>query len=243
MADEQIDLTIFVACYNEEENIVATLDTVVAACREVGCKFEIVIVDDASTDRSVEIIQDYRKKHKDVPIILKMNPHNEGLGNNFAEAAFLGHGTWYRLVCGDNVEPKETLVKIFSQMGKAEMIIPYRPQDVAGRGWSRRFISRSFTSLVNLVSGHKLHYYNGMPLTRRFYVMRWHSNTHGFGFQADLITRLLDRGVSYIEVPVSGQEREKGASKALTLRNFCSVAHSLLTMLIRRVSKIVYGRS
>ena len=241
MAEKEIDLTVFVACYNEAENITATLDTVVAACREVNCSYEIVIIDDASRDRSVEIITEYSSAHPDVPIVLKVNPQNEGLGNNFAEAAFIGHGTWYRLVCGDNVEPKETLVNVFSQMGKAELIIPYT--DKAIRTPMRRLISQTFTGIVNLISGHNLHYYNGLPLTRRYYVMRWHSNAHGFGFQADLVTRLLDRGYSYIEIPVVGQERVAGNSAALTFKNFCSVGHSLLTLLIRRISKVVYGRS
>jgi hypothetical protein len=173
---------------------------------------------------------------------LKVNEANEGLGNNYAEAAFIGHGKWYRLVCGDNVEPKETLVKVFSQAGQADLIIPYRP-DESSRSGFRQLVSKSFTGLVNFTSGHHIRYYNGLPLTRRYYVMRWHSNAHGFGFQADLITRLLDRGVSYLEIPVTGHERAAGNSTALTLRNLGSVAHSLLTLVIRRLSKIVYGRS
>jgi glycosyltransferase involved in cell wall biosynthesis len=241
MLEKEIDLTVFVACYNEAQNIVETLDTVVAACTEVGCTYEIVIIDDASRDDSVAIIEKYRADHPEAPIILKVNEQNEGLGNNFTEAAFIGHGTWYRLVCGDNVEPKETLVKIFSHIGKAELLIPYT--DKAIRTPFRRLVSHTFTGLVNLISGHNLHYYNGLPLTRRYYVMRWHSNAHGFGFQADLVTRLLDRGLSYLEIPVQGQERTAGSSAALTFKNFCSVAHSLLTLLIRRVSKVLYGRS
>src|SRR6266446_733610 len=226
MAEEEVQLTVFVACYNEEPNIQQTLETVVAACREAKISFEIVVIDDASKDRSVEIIQAFQKSHPDVRLILKVNSANEGLGNNYAEAAFLGHGTWYRLVCGDNVEPKETLVKIFSQIGKAELLIPYSGK--ATRTPFRRLVSQTFTWLVNVISGHNLHYYNGLPLTRRYYVMRWHSNAHGFGFQADLITRLLDRGVSYLEIPVEGHERAAGKSTALTLRNLGSVAHSLL---------------
>lgn len=132
-------------------------------------------------------------------------------------------------------------MKIFSQIGKAELIIPYT--DSAIRTPFRRFLSKAFTGIVNLISGYNLHYYNGLPLTRRYYVMRWHSNSHGFGFQADLIARLLDRGLSYLEIPVVGQERAAGSSAALTFKNFGSVSHSLLTLLIRRISKVLYGRS
>jgi glycosyltransferase involved in cell wall biosynthesis len=240
MEDEKIDLTVFVACYNEQENIAPTLDTVVEACTEVGITYEIVVIDDASHDRSVKIVEAYKREHPNVRIVLKVNARNEGLGNNYAEAAFIGRGEWYRLVCGDNVEPKETLVKVFSQIGKADLIIPYRP-DESGRSALRRLVSKTFTALVNLTSGRNIRYYNGLPLTRRYYIMRWHSNAHGFGFQADLITRLLDRDVTYLEVPVEGYERASGKSSALTLRNLGSVAHSLLTLLIRRVSKVVYG--
>jgi hypothetical protein len=72
--------------------------------------------------------------------------------------------------------------------------------------------------------------------------MRWHTNYRGFGFQADMITRLLDEGFSYIEVPVTAQERTKGSSKALTLRNFFSVAHTLVDLFIRRIGRITRHR-
>lgn len=239
--EKEIDLTLFVACYNEAENIRGTLDTIKAACSEVGCSYEIVIIDDASKDRSVEVIKEYLKEHPEMPVILKINPQNEGLGHNFVDAAFIGHGTWYRLVCGDNVEPKETLVKVFREIGNAELLIPYHTGVIERSIW-RKLLSKGFTALVNLIAGHKIQYYNGLPLTRRYYVMRWHSNSHGFGYSADLITRLLDRGVSYLEVPVVAQERTAGKSSAITFKNFCSVGNSLLTMFVRRVSKILYGR-
>jgi hypothetical protein len=163
------------------------------------------------------------------------------LANNYAEAAFLLRSKWYRLICGDNVEPKETLVTIFKELGTAEMLIPYNIE-IRGRAESRKAISKAYTALVNFLGGFKLHYYNGMVVTRREYVMRWHSNSHGFGFQADLLTRLLSRGLSYKEIAVYGQERQAGNSKALTFRNFASVAHSLQNIVVRRVSKLLYGQ-
>lgn len=239
--EQPFQLGLFVACYNEEENITATLETVVAACREVGMSFQIVVIDDCSRDRSVENVKEFGRLHPDVPLTLYVNARNEGLANNYAEAAFLLRSEWYRLICGDNVEPKETLVTIFKELGTAEMLIPYNIE-IRGRAQSRRIISKAYTALVNFVSGFKLHYYNGMVVTRREYVMRWHSNSHGFGFQADLLTRLLSRGLNYKEIAVYGQERQAGNSKALTFRNFASVAHSLQNIVIRRISKLLYGQ-
>ena len=238
----ECDITLFVACFNEEQGIIATLETMLAALKDVGCSYDIVIIDDASTDHSVDLVRGFQDEHPDEPITLYVNETNQGLGANFAEGAFRGRGKYYRLVCGDNVESKETLVSALRQLGQADIILTY-PAEVRGRSWFRKAVSRTYTSLVNTLGGHSIRYYNGLPINLRYNVMRWHSNSHGFGFQADLITRLLDLQASYIEVPVVQEERAGGSSKAFTFRNICSVAHSLLEILIRRVAKFVHPQS
>jgi hypothetical protein len=73
--------------------------------------------------------------------------------------------------------------------------------------------------------------------------MRWHPNTRGFGFQADILCLLLDQGFSYKEVPVRTVERKgSGSSRALTFKNMLSVAHTLVDLVFRRISKSVYRR-
>ena len=233
------DLSLFVACYNEEEGIIPTLDTVVAATTEVGISYDIVIMEDCSTDRSVELIVDYLRRHPDLPITLYVNEVNQGVGANYAEAAFRCRGKYYRMICGDNVESKEALVTIFRRVGEADMIIPY-PADTTFRGPFRRGVSRTFTVIVNLLSGYRIRYYNGLAVHFRYNVMRWHSNSHGFGFQADLITRLLDLKATYVEVPVYPNERAGGETKAFKFRNLCSVGHTLLEIWVRRLGKLVY---
>jgi glycosyltransferase involved in cell wall biosynthesis len=231
----ECDLTLFVACYNEEQNIVPTLETVLAALGEFPFTWEIIIIDDASRDRSVAVVEQFLKEHPGLPIRLYVNPANRGLGENFVEAAFRGRGKYYRLICGDNVEPKETLVEVFRQLGRADLVLFY--QDCTGKALSRRVLSRCYTALINFLSGYRVRYYNGLPLHVRYHVMRWHTNTHGFGFQADLVTRLLDQGCSYREVLVKTLERRAGASKVLTIRNICSVGHTVLSVLFRRLGQ------
>lgn len=237
---QTVFLSLFVACYNEESNIVGTLETLAAAASKTVPSYEMLVVDDGSKDGSVAKVRQFMSAHPDLPIRLLINPRNEGVANNYAEAAFRGRGEWYRMICGDNVESEETLAAIFGAIGEAEMLIPYYKEH-PGRAPHRRIISKLYTALVNFLSGYRLHYYNGMPLTRRAYAMRWHSNSHGFGFQADLVTRLLALGASHKEVGVIGRERVGGKSSALTFRNLASVTHSLQNIAIRRVSKWLYG--
>jgi glycosyltransferase involved in cell wall biosynthesis len=230
------DITFFVACYNEEENIVDTLDTLTAALAESDCTWEIIVVDDGSTDRSAEIILRYLDEHQGLPIYCKVNKKNKGLAQSFVDAAFLGRGKYYRLICGDNAEPKETFVTILKHLGEADILIPYQ-LECKGKSLSRRTLSKVYTWLINTLSGYRIRYYNGLAVHLRYNVMRWHTDSRGFGFQADLITRLLDEGFSYVEIPVMARERTKGQAKAINWRNFFSVGHTLLEVFIRRLAR------
>jgi glycosyltransferase involved in cell wall biosynthesis len=231
----EVDLTLFVACFNEEKNIRGTLETVRQALAEFRFTWEIIVIDDCSTDLSVAVIREYMTGHPDLPIYLKINETNRGLGYNFTECAFLGKGTYYRLVCGDDVEPLETFRTVFGALGKADMVLCR--QTCSGRTTFRRALSRAYNWLVNTIGNYDIAYYHGLAMHRRYNVMRWHSRSEGFGFQADLITRLLDQGVPYIEVETKARERETGHSKALHFGNFLSVAHMFQELLIRRVKR------
>ena len=234
-------LSLFVACYNEQDNIIGTLETLVEALRNTVPSFDIIVVDDASKDETVPRVRNFMAEHPELPVRLLLNGHNEGVATNYAEAAFRAKGEWYRMICGDNVEPVETLEAIFKAVGKTEVVVPYTVE-IRGRSTFRRLLSKAYTALVNAISGYRMHYYNGLLVTRTDYVRRWHSNSHGFGFQADLLTRLLSKNLTYEEVPVYGNERLTGESKALTMRNLASVAHSLQNVAIRRISKAFYGQ-
>jgi hypothetical protein len=126
------------------------------------------------------------------------------------------------------VEPKETLVTVFGQLGRADIIVPYHPK-VPGKSEFRHRLSQIYTHLVNLLSGYRIRYYNGLAAHLRYNVMRWGPYSFGFGFQAELITRLLDEGATYIEIPVVATHQDKGgANSALNLKNYLSAGHTLL---------------
>jgi len=234
-----LDLTIFISCYNEETYIAGTIETVRAALKDVGgISYEIIIIDDCSTDRSPDIVQEYIGTHPDERILLRRNKVNRGLAQNYFDAAFIGKGKYYRLICGDDAEPKDTMVSVFREIGQADMLIPYYVTS-EGKSLYRRMLSRAYTSLVNAISGFRLHYYNGLPVHLRYNVMRWHPNTRGFGFQADIICMLLDQGFTYREVAVKTVERKGGESQALTFKNMLSVTHTIIDIILRRISNRV----
>jgi glycosyltransferase involved in cell wall biosynthesis len=242
VTDNALDLTIVIPCLNEEKLIGATLDTVAAAMGELPHTYEILVIDDGSTDRTATVVENYAREHPDVPVHLHRNPRNRGLTRSYVDGAFLGRGKYYRLVCGDNPESKEALLSIFQGLGRADMVIPYHSA-VEGKPWLRRTLSQSYTKLVSALSGYRIHYFNGCALHLRYNVMRWGPYSFGFGFQAELITRLLDEGATFIEVPISAHHIEKSAkNSAINFGNFLSVGHTLLEIFIRRLRKRVFHK-
>jgi glycosyltransferase involved in cell wall biosynthesis len=237
---EEIDLTLFVPCLNEEKRVGPTLATIEAALAETGHSYEVIVVDDGSTDGTAAVVEAFCRDHPQTPVRLHRNTRNLGLSRSFVDTAFRGRGRYYRLVCGDDVESKESLVTILREIGNADVIIPYFLQ-LPGKSASRRLISRTYTVLVNLISGYSIRYYNGCALYRRAQVMRWSPYNYGFAFQADLLTKLLDEGASFREIPLIGFHLTKDRGSPLNLRNFISTGHTLFEIMLRRIRRIIYG--
>jgi len=233
-------LTFFVSCYNESEHIRETLDTICAAATAVGLSFEVVVIDDGSSDDSREVVREYISAHPDAKIVLRANRKNKGLAQNYIDGAFIGMGKYYRLICGDNAESAESVIAVLKAIGEADCIVPYYVE-IEGRSLGRRVLSKTYTFIINTITGNKIHYYNGLAVHLRHNIMRWHTNTKGFGFQAEILCLLLDLGFSYKEVPIVAQEKRVGKSNALGARNLLSVAHTIIEIANRRISSFVYS--
>ena len=230
-----IDLTLLISCYNEEEFIEDTLRVVVQALEQTDITYEILVIDDCSKDRSPAIVKQFILTHPNINISLRENIKNKGLAQNYVDGAFIGKGKYYRLICGDNAEPTETIVKVLSFLGQADIIIPYYTS-AEGKSCSRLLISKCYTNIINTISGNKIKYYNGLQIHLRNNVMRWHPNTRGFGFQAGLLCLLLSMGFSYKEVSCITIERRGGKGNALTWKNMRSVIHTIISVFLRRVA-------
>jgi len=238
---DQFDITLFVSCYNERDFIIATLETVRRAMTGLGLTYDIVIIDDASRDGSAKKIRQYIVEHPDSNIVFRQNAVNKGWAQNYVDSTFIGRGRYHRAICGDNSEMEATIRAVLRPLGEADIIIPYYVE-VRDKRLFRHVVSSTYTFLVNLLSGNSLRYYNGLPVHRRYNVMRWHSDTRGFGFQADILCLLLGQGATYKEVGLSAVEQRPGVSTALTCKNLLSVAHTLSDILLRRISNRIHGQ-
>jgi glycosyltransferase involved in cell wall biosynthesis len=235
-----VEITFFIPCYNEAENIVAAICTILTTMSQETLGYEIIIIDDASSDDSVKVIKEFIGANPDLPIYLYEQTENQNLGFNFAEAAFLAKGKYFKQLNGKNDTSVEDLKRLLGKIGTADIILPY--YDFSQRALYRRLFSSVYLYLVNIINGRRIRYYNGLPIFLRQDVLRWHARTHGYGYQAMLISRLLQEGRSFVEIKVNFYERQQGKSKIFRLCNFFAVLYSLIEILAIRLSGLCYRR-
>ena len=66
---DELDLTIFIPCRNEEGNIGRTLNEIVEALKPYPYTYELIVADDASRDSSIAEIEAFMAAHPQVRIV------------------------------------------------------------------------------------------------------------------------------------------------------------------------------
>ena len=236
---QDIDISFFIPCLNEEDNIGKTIQSVVDVMKNMNMEYEILVVDDNSSDNTIEKVTEEIDKNKEIKINLIENSITKGLGRNYFLTSHKAMGKHYMLINGDAAETNETIRDLVSETGNEDMIIPYFGKNDT-RVRFRRLLSISFTFLVNLLSGNKIKYYNGPVLHKTENVKIFRSETIGFAYQAELICYLLNEKTTYLEIQVENSDRETGVSKAFTIKNILSVGNALFHILLRRIVYLIY---
>jgi glycosyltransferase involved in cell wall biosynthesis len=195
--------------------------------------YEIFIFDDNSTDRSVDLIEDFIKRHPESSMTLIRNSKAVGLAQNFINAAIVGKGKYLKLVTGCNYEPKEAIQLAIKNLGTADVVLLYFDDK---RGFFKEKVSALYTKIVNLLSGYSIHYYHNVSLILREDMLRYHPSGNGYGFLAEFVTILLNAGKSCNEVYTPYWNLPAGhSSNSLRIRNFLPVFHSLMNILLNRI--------
>lgn len=225
MNQHPLEITFFVPCFNESLHIEKTLLAILDLMKIKPFSYEVLVVDDASTDNSPAIVTQFCQNHPAAPVILHRNTANRGLGYNYLHSADFAKGRYYMLVNGDNDIPKESLSGILDQLHNADIIIPY-VENQGDRPWIRQIISHLFTFVVNILSGNRIKYYNGPVIHLTDNIRKLRPETMGFGYQAELLCRALQLGYSHIEVSFRCVVQKKTHLAAFRLKNILAVCAS-----------------
>ena len=238
---KNITLSIFVPCLNEERNINDALSNIKEGVQ--GINYEILVTDDASKDKTIEVIEKFKNDNPNLNIRIFRNESCKGYGFNYFASAHKAAGKYYLNLSGDACESPETIKKIINNIGKADIIMCYPDFSCRSvffdakdkQSFIRRVISRLFVNGIYLITFNNMKYYNGPTIHLLENVKLYRKISVGFGFQAELITFLLTLNKTYKEVSVDTIERRSGTSKAITLNNILNVCKSIMIIFFNQM--------
>jgi dolichol-phosphate mannosyltransferase len=218
-------LSVIIPAYRESENILGTLENVTAALAPLGLVYEVLVIDDGSTDGTGAIVTANLGRFPHVRLLT--NERNMGFGWTYrrgVEAAALDHIV---MVHGDNAWGAATLRDLFSRVGEADIIVGYTRDMWRSRTWTRTIISKAFTAVVNAITRRGLTYYNGLQVHLAPVLKGMRIESSGYGFQAEVLVKALRATRTVIEVPMDLTERAKGESKAFRMKNVVDVLRTI----------------
>jgi len=117
-------LSIFLPAYNEEGNIATTIIDAKNAAQAVTSKYEIIVVDDGSRDRTAEVVHELQKFDHNIRLI--SHKTNRGYGAAVKTGLKACKMDWIFFTDSDGQFHYDELRKFVNVCDKADLIIGYR---------------------------------------------------------------------------------------------------------------------
>ncbi len=115
-----MQFSIVIPIYNEQDNITILLDEIINSLKDQKFSYEVIIVDDASNDKSVSKINDYKKNNK-ISINLILNKKN--LGQSFSTISGIKASKYSTIITidGDGQNNPSDILKLINTFKKSNL--------------------------------------------------------------------------------------------------------------------------
>ena len=207
-------LLIFVIAYRAEKTLTGVLSRIPPTIFE-GFDCEILVVDDASTDRTFEIGHEWKSDHPEIRMTVLRNDYNQGYGGNqkvgYTYAIENGFD-FVAMVHGDGQYAPEELPRLMEPLatGKADAVLGSRMMEkgAARKGGMPLYKyvgNRILTGLQNfLLSASLSEYHSGYRLfaVSTLKALPFRLNANDFHFDTEIIIQLLNGGFRVAELPI-----------------------------------------
>ncbi len=222
-----VELSIVIPAHNEEGRILECLEKVTRMFRRA----EIIVSEDGSTDATVEIVESFRKKWKNIRLL--KNGKKLGKGGGLIRGLLAAHGEKIVFMDADcSVEPSE-IRNLVDALDNADIAIGSRAMPGARilvqPPLSRRITGRVFNTMVNLLFGLNCSDTQcGFKALTRNAVRKIIPGLVSRGFEVDveILARAKKMGLGVVEVPVDW--KYKGDSKVNVMRESVSMLAGIL---------------
>lgn len=207
-------LVVVVPCYNEEENIEATVEDIFRGAAQADLEVVALLIDDGSKDATREKIEALCARDPRCHSLI--HPKNLGIGRSILDGvAWCLPDDWVTVQPGDNEFIFSSIISFLEDRHEYDLILGYFQNPIV-RPISRRLASAVFTELVNFTYGFSFQYLNGAYLFRARVFQDLEVASSGHAFAPELIAKALLREplLRVGERPFAARGRAVGQSKA-----------------------------
>ncbi len=203
------DLSVVFPVYNEEENMPVLLEEIARALDGQGWTYEMVAVDDGSSDRSLEVLRGLKSEYPMLRVIafVKNSGQTAALDAGWRAA----RGRFVVSLDADLQNDPADIPRMMQEIERsgADMVIGVRVN--RRDSWSRRMQSKIGNGVRNWITGDRITDTGcSLKLARREAIepVRLFTGMHRF-----LPTLVRQAGFKVVEMPVNHRARRFGVSK------------------------------
>jgi len=200
-------LSVVIPAYNEAVIIERTIDTIVAYFAKKNFEFEVIVVDDGSTDETAARAHEASQRIPNVRVIRLSK--NQGKGGAVKAGALASRGEWMLFLDADlSTQPME-FEKFVPYLATHDIVIGSRclPGSVitVHQPWSREILGRLLNKLFRVVShvpfadtqcGFKLFHQRTKSLFQEQVLTRWL-------FEVEVLYMAIKQNFRIQEIPIS----------------------------------------
>lgn len=209
-------VSIFVPAYNEVGNLEGAIHDISGGAEAALEDYEILLVDDGSTDGTGALADRLAQEHPKVRVIHQ--ERNRGIAAGYVCALDEAKLDYFSFLPADGEISPDSIENIFAAVGTADIVVPYH-QNPRARPLHRRFLTWASRSLVNTLFGLKLKYFQGPCIYPTGLARLLPKTSGGFYFLTQMLVHAARAGHTYVHVGLIHQERRHGRSKAVSLGN------------------------
>jgi len=210
-------LSVIIPMYNEEENVANTLKKVNDVLDSINIDSEVIVVNDGSTDRTLEILKAEVQKYKRFKIATYERNRNLGYALKFGfERA---SGDYIITIDSDLSYDAKYITDLYHQLERTNFDIiqgsPYmKGGGVLGLSSRRLLISKISNKFIGYAIGANIHTVTGMLRGYRREVLdSLYLEANGPQIMVEILAKASLLGFKIKEIPAVLKGREKGKSK------------------------------
>ena len=196
--------------YNEEESIESCVVNAYNALSKIAEDFEIIVVNDGSSDRTTSICEELRSRLGKIKVITKQK--NEGYGHALRDGF---NNAYFDLVffCdADNQFDLNDIEGLLEFAPDYDMVIGYRK--TRHDSLKRKIFSWGYNNVIKLLFGLAVKDINcAFKLFRKELFTKINIESQSYLVNAEILVKGLTLGYTIKEVPVTHLPRVKGISK------------------------------